>query len=389
MGRLIKPLKDFLDSKPLYYDDIDYEYFPDLWSRIKNNFNISAKVVHVIGTNGKGSTSATLHKCLSNSNITVGSYNSPELFSYRDMYTINGAILNKLDLKIAHEFLQKIIQYKDMQKISRFEYTTLLAFKVFQNCEFMILEAGLGGEYDATNVLKKELSIITPIDIDHVKFLGNTVEDIAKTKLRSVKNKLVSAKQMHTVAEEIVGDYKKKYNKVETILTEKETSCIKQFGLTTKAPKFIRNNVELGVLAFKNLGFKFNKNTLKGLTFEGRFQQVRNNIILDVGHNPMAARKIFENISNNTTLIYNSYTDKDYLEVIEILLPKLKKIILIDVLDRRVCKTKFLLKKLKSSPVNVSTMRNDFRILSDENYLVFGSFSVVKEFTIRFLQNKI
>jgi len=385
LGGLIKPLESFLESKPLYYEDIDYEYFPDLWARIKNNFDISAKIVHIIGTNGKGSTSTTLHKCLSNNNISVGSYNSPELFSYRDMYTINGAILNKSDLQMAHEFLQKIIPYKDMQKISRFEYTTLLAFKVFQNCEFMILEAGLGGEYDATNVLKKELSIVTPIDIDHIKFLGNTVEDITKTKLRSIKNKLVSAKQVHAITEEIVGNYKKKYNKIEASLTDEDIFCIKQFGLTNKIPKFIRRNIELGVLAFKNLGFKFNKNILEGLSFEGRFQKVRNNIILDVGHNPMAARKIFENISNNTILIYNSYTDKDYLEVIEILSPKLKKIILIDVPDKRVCKTKFLLEKFKSSPVSVSTMHKKFCISNNENYLVFGSFSVVKEFTIRFL----
>jgi dihydrofolate synthase/folylpolyglutamate synthase len=244
----------------------------------------------------------------------------------------------------------------------------------------------MGGENDTTNVIKKsQISIITNIDLDHIKFLGNTVEDITKTKLRSIKNKLVSAKQVHAITEEIVGNYKKKYNKIEASLTDEDIFCIKQFGLTNKIPKFIRRNIELGVLAFKNLGFKFNKNILEGLSFEGRFQKVKNNIILDVGHNPMAARKIFENISNNTILIYNSYTDKDYLEVIEILSPKLKKIILIDVPDKRVCKTKFLLEKFKSSPVSVSTMHKNFCILNNENYLVFGSFSVVKEFTIRFL----
>jgi dihydrofolate synthase/folylpolyglutamate synthase len=378
-------LAEFLEIKPLYYDEIDYEYFPDLWDRIKENFKITAKVIHVVGTNGKGSTSKTIHKCLSESNVSVGSYNSPELFSYVDMYTVNNKTINKKELEQAHQFLQEIIPEKDMQKISRFEYTTLIAIKVFQDCDFMILEAGLGGEFDATNVLQKELSVITPIDMDHVQFLGNTVEKITNTKLRSVKNKLVSAKQIHEVAEDIISGYKSRYNKEQVSLTEDESVIVNEFGLKNDIPKFLINNVKLGVIAFKNLGFEFQERLLDNLLFEGRFQKVRDNIILDVGHNPMAARKIVESIANDTTLIYNSFPDKDYLEIIKILSPKLKEVILIDVPDERVSKASIVQEKIKSTKLKVGIMDANFEIMQGENYLVFGSFSVVKEFTIRYL----
>lgn len=378
-------LAEFLEIKPLYYDEIDYEYFPDLWDRIKENFKITAKVIHVVGTNGKGSTSKTIHKCLSESNVSVGSYNSPELFSYVDMYTVNNKTINKKELEQAHQFLQEIIPEKDMQKISRFEYTTLIAIKVFQDCDFMILEAGLGGEFDATNVLQKELSVITPIDMDHVQFLGNTVEKITNTKLRSVKNKLVSAKQIHEVAEDIISGYKSRYNKEQVGLTEDESVIMNEFGLKNDIPKFLINNVKLGVIAFKNLGFEFQERLLDNLLFEGRFQKVRDNIILDVGHNPMAARKIVESIANDTTLIYNSFPDKDYLEIIKILSPKLKEVILIDVPDERVSKASIVQEKIKSTKLKVGIMDANFEIMQGESYLVFGSFSVVKEFTIRYL----
>ena len=74
--------------------------------------------------------------------------------------------------------------------LSYFEYTTLLAFVVFENCDLMVLEAGLGGEFDATNVCDKELSIITPIGIDHQAFLGDTIEEIAATKIRSIQKQV-------------------------------------------------------------------------------------------------------------------------------------------------------------------------------------------------------
>lgn len=390
MGRIIKPLHIFLEDKPLYYEDIDYEYFPDLWSRIKNNFNITAKIIHIIGTNGKGSTSATLHNCLLNNNISVGSYNSPELFSFIDMYTINGKTVDKSILQEAHNFIQKIIPNEDIKKISRFEYTTLLAFKIFQNCEFMILEAGLGGEYDATNVLKKHLSIVTPIGIDHINFLGETIQEITQTKLRSVKNKLVSSAQPYPDAEKIIAKYREKYNKKSPALTKKELLFIQQFEVKNQIPDFLVDNMKLAATAFKNLGFHINSNSLKNLgeniNFQARFQRIKKNIILDVGHNPLSAERILPHIPDNTTLIYNSSADKDYFKIIQILAKKIKKIVLIDVEDKRICKASNLVKKLKDLPVEVSIMPDDFKISAREKYLVFGSFSVIKEFKIRFLQ---
>ena len=87
--------------------------------------------------------------------------------------------------------------------LSYFEYTTLLAFVVFENCDLMVLEAGLGGEFDATNVCHKELSVITPIGIDHQAFLGETIKEIAATKIRSIQKQVLLAPQVYDEVVEV------------------------------------------------------------------------------------------------------------------------------------------------------------------------------------------
>ena len=385
-------LEQYLNTKPLYYDDIDYAYFPDLWSRIKCNFNITAKIIHIILTNGKGTTNKTISYYLFNCKYHVGSYSSPELFRYDDMYTLNNLSIEENVFEFAHNFLQKIIPYEDKKKISRFEYTTLIAIKIFQSCDYMILEAGLGGEYDATNVLKKDLSVVTTIGIDHIEFLGDNIESIVLTKLNSINNKMVIGKQVYDdvykISKELLKSKKVDLNIFTDVLLKKEIKSIDEFCNICNYPEFIINNIKLGLSAIKLLKINIDIKMLNNISFPGRFEHIKHNIIIDVGHNSLAASSIVNNINNNTILIYNSYHNKDYIDIISIFLKKIKKILLIDVEDERVCNVDYLYGKLKRLPVDISIIDDNYVLDNNNNYLVFGSFSVIKEFYRRFLQEE-
>jgi len=146
------------------------------------------KSIHIAGTNGKGSTSHYLASVLQSADYKVGLYTSPHLKDFRERIKING---NMIPEQFVIDFVEK---YKtDFEKIqpSFFEMTVGLAFEYFasQQVEIAIVETGLGGRLDSTNVIQPLLSIITNISIDHVMFLGNTLEKIAEEKAGIIKPK--------------------------------------------------------------------------------------------------------------------------------------------------------------------------------------------------------
>ncbi|RUM73688.1 MAG: bifunctional folylpolyglutamate synthase/dihydrofolate synthase, partial [Sulfurovum sp.] len=217
-------LSVFLQKKPLYYKEIDHERIHHAYAILKPHIR-RPKTVHVVGTNGKGSTGRMIaHLALQGvrseergersnvSPLSVGHYTSPHILKFNERIWIDGADASDEVLEAAHQKLYTILGKEMSEALSYFEYTTLLAFVVFEQCDLMVLEAGLGGEFDATNVCDKELSVITPIGIDHQAFLGETIEEIAATKLRSMQpnGKVLLAPQpyeeVYRVAEEIANN---------------------------------------------------------------------------------------------------------------------------------------------------------------------------------------
>ena len=145
------------------------------------------KSIHIAGTNGKGSTSHMLASILQASGLKVGLYTSPHLKDFRERIKINGAMISE---KYVIDFVEK---YKnDFEKIqpSFFEMTVGLAFDYFakEKVDIAIVEVGLGGRLDSTNVLTPEVSVITNISFDHTALLGNTIEKIAKEKAGIIKS---------------------------------------------------------------------------------------------------------------------------------------------------------------------------------------------------------
>ena len=215
----MQALDAFLESKPLYYKEIDHKRVHIAYALLKPHIK-HPKKVHIVGTNGKGSTGRILahlayrqgirNEELGMRKYSVGHYTSPHILVFNERIWLDGSDASDEILENAHQKLFAILGQEMADALSYFEYTTLLAFVVFEDCDLMVLEAGLGGEFDATNVCDKELSIITPIGIDHQAFLGETIEKIAATKIRSIQDKVLLAPQVFDevveVANEIAND---------------------------------------------------------------------------------------------------------------------------------------------------------------------------------------
>lgn len=146
------------------------------------------KTIHIGGTNGKGSTSNMLASVLQESGYKTGLYNSPHLIDFTERIKING---KNCDKQFVYDFIQKLKHLPEEIRPSFFEFTTIMAFEYFyqQKVDFAIIEVGLGGRLDSTNIIKPLVSAITNVQLDHQNILGNTIEEIAKEKAGIVKEK--------------------------------------------------------------------------------------------------------------------------------------------------------------------------------------------------------
>ncbi|WP_024953675.1 folylpolyglutamate synthase [Sulfurospirillum arcachonense] len=375
-------LENFLAAKPLFYEKIDYERFPNIYKKIEKYF-ILPKIVHIVGTNAKGSTGRALAHLLHVKGYKVGHYSSPHILKFNERIWVNGLDVEDNLLESTHKKLQNILDVDDSNALSYFEYTTLLAMLIFcENCEYVVLEAGLGGEYDATNVFKKELSIVTPIGYDHESFLGHSIEEIANTKLRSINNDALLAKQydnmVYDLALKRVNEIKRDLFFADSFLEDEFYDDLKNYIQSKNYPAFFYNNFSTAFCAYRLLGFEVDVNLLDGLKLFGRCQKISNNVTIDVGHNPMAASVLLEHFrTKKVVLVYNSYNDKEYTKILSILHPIIQEVQIIDISNEREVLKSSLEEALNSQNIKYSQFK---KIEKDLEYLVFGSFSVVEKF---------
>ena len=245
------------------------------------------------------------------------------------------------------------------------------------NRDYLVLEAGLGGEFDATNVVKNDLTIITAIGLDHQNFLGDTVSLIAATKMRSCDNRFILSNQIFDEVESVKND----------ILFNKEEISKKSFPLTDESkdlPVYLQNNLEIVLSVLDYLGFSFFNYKLPNLF--GRYQKLDDNIIIDVGHNPLAAEAIVKELKKENKkfiLVYNSFKDKDFTAVLNILHPYISEVQIIECNDNRIIDKVILEKTINDLTLSV----RDFDIMKMQKknyYFVFGSFAVIEMFLKRY-----
>lgn len=374
-------LNDFLEQKPLYYSEIDYTRMPRAYASIKEKLVIP-KVIHIVGTNGKGTTGRFIANALLALGKNIGHYTSPHIHEFNERIWINGKNADTQLLESAHTRLQELLSEEFKNTLSYFEYTTLLAMIVYEGCDYVVLEAGLGGEHDATNVFEKVLSVITPIGIDHVDFLGDTIEEIAATKMRSVSSKAVLARQNFAevldVAKALEKERSVKFIDYRTCLSEREFRLADKISEQTDLPHYLKENLLVAMAALVELGLNVKKNLFDSQRLEGRMEKVDKNVWIDVGHNSLAAEAIAGCFAEKSVvLVYNSYKDKDYLSILALLAPIVKRVEIIAVEDTRIAAKEDLCSAIYKNKLEYSEF---IGIKEDEDYLVFGSFSVAQAF---------
>jgi len=191
-----KLLKEFINLHPKYID-LSLNRLDYLLKKLGNPHKNLPPTIHIAGTNGKGSTLSFINNILQNNNYSVHTYTSPHLEKFNERININNKQVNTKTLLRSLQYVKDVNQKKP---ITFFEITTAAAFVLFSKykADFLILETGLGGRLDATNIIQKKLvSIITAIGIDHEEFLGKTIKKIATEKLGIIKNSrnIIIAKQ--------------------------------------------------------------------------------------------------------------------------------------------------------------------------------------------------
>ena len=370
-------LAEFLDAKPLYYSEIDYNRMPRAYESIKEHLVIP-KIIHIMGTNAKGSTGRFLAQALLAAKKSVGHYSSPHILRFNERMWLNGSDVSDALLESAHLKLQQLLAKEFLETLSYFEYTTFLAMILFEKCEFVVLEAGLGGEHDATSVFCATVSLYTPIGLDHEAFLGSSVKEVATTKLNAMSNVAIVAKQkeleVYDIAHSIAHKKGSTIYTVESLLQSRDYAIVDKLNIA----EYLKQNALSAMAILKHLGIGYDIEPFKRLTLFGRLMPLAPNIILDVGHNVLAAEAIKEAIyPHKVVLIYNSFEDKDYEGVLKALKQVILHVELLHVEDSRIVSPQRLKNSLKKLAITCS----DFVEIDEEKkYLVFGSFSVAETF---------
>lgn len=301
------------------------------------------KIIHIAGTNGKGSTSAFLENIFFYSGHNVGKFTSPHILKYNERIVSNKKMISDEKIQKYYEVVKKILSELKL-KINFFEITTFVALLFFEeeNLEFIILETGLGGRLDATNVVNSVISVITNVSFDHTAILGNTLKEIAFEKAGIIKNGeiCIFSQNLAELENEINKKTKKsinvlkKYKNIDIELDKKNFTTtikfeddkkIKKFELPLFG-KFQGNNFLLSYEIAKRFGIsdKDIQNGINHLKLFGRFEIFSKNpfVILDVAHNEDSMKVLFENLSflykkNEVIFITSMLKTKDFVPIFE------------------------------------------------------------------------
>ncbi|MBN2963898.1 bifunctional folylpolyglutamate synthase/dihydrofolate synthase [Sulfurospirillum sp. T05] len=376
-------LEQTLAQKPLYSERIDITRMPRAYDFLKEALHVPS-VVHIVGTNGKGSTGRFLALMLKQQGKKVGHYTSPHLMRFNERIWRDGKLVEDEELEALHVKLSLLLPPDMAHELSYFEYTTFLAMLAFASCEVAVLEAGLGGEWDATNVFPKTLSIITPIGMDHQAFLGETLEEIASTKLRSMSAMTVIAPKQDVrvlkIAKTLAKEKEIPLVFPEDMVSLKTETEMKAYLKAHTLPEFFTDNLKSAYACARLMGVFPEISLLPPLDLRARYEKIAPNIVLDCGHNPMAASALLGALENSHYIfIYNSYLDKDIAAILEILKPKIKELWLMPLSQKgRQTGEALVVEASKQLNIPFGAFRWDFD--PQEKYVVFGSFAVVERF---------
>lgn len=324
------------DQLPMYQTQGKIAYKADLSNTIAlinhlNNPQKYFKTIHVGGTNGKGSTSSMLASVLQEAGYKVGLFTSPHLKDFRERIKING---KKIDRQFIVDFVAENKAFFEENSLSFFEMTSGLAFSYFakKKVDVAIIEVGLGGRLDSTNVIEPVLSIITNIGYDHKQFLGDTLEKIAFEKAGIIKN--------HVPV--VIGEYLPETRKVfEEVAKEKHAEI--HFVQDYQFPSYdsdlkgvyqeMNKATVLKAISLLRVHFSITENNIKegfknvvhNTGLKGRWQILHHKpmVICDTAHNAHGLEVVIKQLvalpHKKLHIVFGVVSDKDVTEMLQVL----------------------------------------------------------------------
>lgn len=374
------------------------------------------KCIHIAGTNGKGSTSALLESILRTAGYKTGLFTSPHLVEVNERIRVNGVYISDTELTKYITSIKKEVKKKEC---TYFETLSAIAFKYFYDCkvDFAIIEVGLGGRFDATNVVDPLLSVITEIDFDHEQYLGTDISSIAREKAGIIKKNrpcLVQTEKEDALVEfEKVAQEKKadfftlskicnidykvagvKYSKFSLTIFQKKYN-----DLLLKLPGKVQiKNAALAVCAAKllnNSGFLVSENAiiqgLKNATWPGRLQIIQDSptILVDVAHNLASIKNLLDYIESffsdkKIIFVLGLLVDKKRHEIVKLISSNAKSVFAVTPVSSRALPAQELAEDFQKLSVPAQILTNFSQILdlanSDDLICITGSHYVVGDF---------
>ncbi len=285
------------------------------------------KVIHVAGTNGKGSVCAMIDSISRAQGYRTGLFTSPHLVTFRERIRVNGEMISEEAVAGGLTTIRNLVANRDPHP-TFFEVVTALALRHFSDkkVEIVILETGLGGRLDATNAIQSNVSIITPIDFDHEKWLGKTISEIAAEKAGIIKQgvPVVSVSQRPEAEKEIRASAAKCRAALEFVTKSYELTPIALPGPHQK------QNAAIAIAALRAAKIDIDDSAivcgLSSIDWPARFQRWDERTIIDGAHNPAAARALAETWrktfgTQRATLILAILSDKNLSGICEALAP--------------------------------------------------------------------
>ncbi len=347
----------------------------------------SFKSIHVAGTKGKGSTATYLARIAGADGRKVGLYTSPQVLDERDRIQVNDRPISWDEFRREFEVVEGICR-KNRINPTVFEIFTLMAFSIFRRnrVEWAVIEVGLGGRLDSTNVVVPEASVITPIHFDHMDKLGRTLAAIAGEKAGIIKKGVPVFTSAQSPAAALV--IRKKAKQMRSSLTAGVRSLPGEWS-GISLPSFQKRNLALALKVSTHLGFStdyvaLQQKILKGIP--GRFFQ-KDNLILDGAHNPFAVRHLVRALkdlpggSKRYQVVFFAMPDKP-LEKMLALFPSEWKVYYFQMKLTHLQQDHLELLKKKFPRIPVLRTWEDFERINDgkKPMLVTGSFSLVSYF---------
>lgn len=353
--------------------------------------------VHVVGTNGKGSTALFLAKLFERKYKKVGLFTSPHYIDFSERIQVNS---KQIKPKKLYSILTNLLYDGFFQSYSFFELTFLAALIYFkaQNCDCLVIEAGIGAKNDVTNYFKYKASFLTNIGLDHTEMLGSTLEEIFSEKIATLKDHQLFFTNDQTFFTEIkqigeanrspvfLTDFQKFDLSQENKIVYDKTTVFK----TTFNEHFLKQNLALVLTYFLNfvdISLKKVQKTLKILKIPFRFAKLRSNIVVDGAHNPAAIAQIIPEIKKlkNPCVVISILKPKDHKGILELFFKEGIEVKYLDFPDIR----SYKFTEINNPKLKVLNSLADLDLSANKTYIFTGSIHFVGYIVSEFKKNRV